>query len=353
MGDSITAGTGLSDRDRERYATLVEEELRRWLGYDAVHCTSKAVGGAKLTDARAWASRDFVGPTPDLVTVWYGYNDKSSAYTCDYFRRSLGDYIERVRRVTGGQSAILLLATGPGCGPRFVMLDDYAEAVRETARENDLGLFDVNRVLKAVGRDRIQDYFGDMAHPNKDGHRLIADALCEFLVKAAGIDTPKPPPPPKPFVPVGKEYGWDLDDGAEGWILDCDEVTVAEDKAVSGTRSLRFAMRAAAADHRRAYSPVMSVLPGQTYTVECKLWTASLSAGRFGLYVCTYTNVEGTGTANVIPVRGPSGLLGVWETPKNRVEIPQGAMAMRVMLWAARDAVATFHCDDIAVAPVE
>ena len=353
MGDSITAGTGLPDRDRQRYATRVQEELRRWLGYEQIHCYSKAVGGAKLTDARAWVPRDFAKDAPDLVTMWYGYNDKSNAHTCDYFKRSLADNIDRVCRATSGQSAILLLATGPGCGPRFVMLDDYAEAVRETARERGLGLFDMNRTLKAIGRDKIQDYFGDMAHPNQEGHQLIADALCAFLVQAAGIDTPKPPPPPKPVVPIGKEYRWDFEDGAKGWTLDSDELTVAEDKATSGTRSLHFDMRASAEGHRHAFSPVMPVIAGQTYAVEGKTLTRVLSAGRFGLYVCTYPNAEGMGNPNVISVRGPSGLTGAWETLKNRIEVPEGAVAMKVMVWAASDAVATFYCDDIAVVPVE
>ncbi|MDD4871512.1 MAG: SGNH/GDSL hydrolase family protein [Kiritimatiellae bacterium] len=196
MGDSITAGTGLPDKDNQRYAVLAQDLLRRWLNQPAITCVSKAVGGARTTDLRAWIPRDFNDTAPDLVTLWIGYNDKSGATTCEYFKQSVNDYIDRVCRVTKGRSAILLLATGPGCGPRFVMMDDYAEAVRELAGERKLPLLDIHRLLTALGREKIEEYFGDMAHPNEKGHRFIADALCEFLVKQAGVNTPKPIIPP-------------------------------------------------------------------------------------------------------------------------------------------------------------
>jgi lysophospholipase L1-like esterase len=195
MGDSITAGTGLPDRDRQRYAVLTQDLLQRWLGYTEVTCASRAVGGARSVDARAWVPRDFVDAAPDLVTLWIGYNDKSNAYTRAFFKASVNDYLDRICRATGGRTAILLFATGPGCGPRFVMLDDYAEAIREISRERGLPLFDIHRLLQEIGRERLGEFFADMANPNEAGHRFIAEALCEYLVREAGIDTPKPPPP--------------------------------------------------------------------------------------------------------------------------------------------------------------
>ncbi|MBI2302410.1 MAG: hypothetical protein HYU66_26190, partial [Armatimonadetes bacterium] len=88
MGDSITAGTSLPDRENQRYAVLLGRLLREWLKNDQIVCESRAVGGARLNDARAWVPRDFAGPPPDLITVLYGYNDKSGAQTRDYYGRS-------------------------------------------------------------------------------------------------------------------------------------------------------------------------------------------------------------------------------------------------------------------------
>lgn len=182
MGDSITAGTGLPDRDSQRYATLLQAMLCERLGYDAIVAVSRAVGGARLTDARSWVNRDFQGPAPDLVTILYGYNDKSGQFSAHQFADSLDDYFLRIRRVTGGKSAILPLTTIPGAGPRFVMMDDFAQAVRDLADSRQMPYMDLALELKEQGREGLLAYMGDMAHPNPDGHALMARAIADFLV---------------------------------------------------------------------------------------------------------------------------------------------------------------------------
>lgn len=350
MGDSITAGTGLADRDRERYATQTQDLLRRWLGYADIHCASRAVGGAKLNDARAWVPRDFVGPKPDLVTIWYGYNDKSNAFTREYFARSLDDYIDRVLRATGGQAAILLFATGPGCGPRFTMLDDYAETVRETAARRGLPCFDIHAALKAVGRTQIDTLFADLAHPNAAGHARIADLLASYLVEAAGIDIPKPGPPPRPA--AGPARRWDFEDAAEGWRLDGPGVTCAAGTAVSGQRALHFALPGEGADHRRAYSPLIPVAPRQLYAVSARLHAAGpLATGSMGLFACFHDNAAGEGEPRIVPIqRGFSGT-GAWEARGGLLEIPDGVLGLRILIWASRDATGEFRCDDVTIEP--
>ena len=353
MGDSITAGTGLADKDADRYATQTQDLLRRWLGNDQITCYSRAVGGAKLTDARAWIPRDFVGPTPDLVTIWYGYNDKSNGYTREFYERSLNDYIDRILRVTNGKAAVLLFATGPGCGPRFTMLDDYAETVRQTAKRRGLPCFDVHADLKSIGRDKIQEFYGDMAHPNARGHKRIADRLATYLVDAAGIATPKPKPPPR--LVATKGISWDFEDGAKGWNLDSKQVTCEGDLAVSGTQSLRFAMPAPGRDraHRRAYSPVFAVRPRELYQATAQLQAVKpLSSGSVGFFVCLYYNDKGEGDPKIVPIQRGPGAVGKWLPKTNRLEIPANIGSLRVMIWASGDTAGEFRCDDISLQPL-
>ncbi|NSW56280.1 MAG: hypothetical protein HPY44_09710 [Armatimonadetes bacterium] len=182
MGDSITAGTGLPDRDNQRYATLLQAMLRERLGYDAIVVISRAVGGARLTDARSWVNRDFQGPAPDLVTTLYGYNDKSGQFSAEQFADSLEDYYRRICALTRGATAILPLTTIPGAGPRFTMMDDFAQAVRDVAAARGIECLDLAAALKATGRDGYLAYMGDMAHPNPEGHALMARVIADFLV---------------------------------------------------------------------------------------------------------------------------------------------------------------------------
>ena len=114
QGDPITAGTSLANKVAERYSIKTEELLRKWLKNDKIVCLNRAVGGARTNDERAWLARDFNGGAPDLVTLWIGYNDKSSCNTVAYYKQTVADYIDRVAEITKGKSAFLLFAPGPG-----------------------------------------------------------------------------------------------------------------------------------------------------------------------------------------------------------------------------------------------
>ncbi|MEW6359573.1 MAG: GDSL-type esterase/lipase family protein [Planctomycetota bacterium] len=351
MGDSITAGTALADKDKERYAVRMQELLREWLGYGDILCDSRAVGGARLTDARAWAPRDFAGEPPDLVTILYGYNDKSGAYTRDYFKRSLNDYIDRIARETGGKAAIWLLTTIPGTGPRFVMMDDYADAVRETAKERGLACFDLQKVFKDVGRDKIEGYFADQAHPNAEGHQVIADAIATFLVTSAGITTPKPKPKPKAAAPPGKEQTWAFESDAAEWQIKSDEIALSQEKASSGATALKFSMKSPAKGHRCAYSPAFPVSEGQRYCIEAKAFCADVTNGTVGIYVCSFTNQQAEGSPEIKSVRNASNTTGRWETLKGDFTVPADVVALKVMVWSRDDSVGTFYVDDVHVIP--
>jgi len=351
MGDSITAGTGLTDKDKERYAVLIQGILREWLGYGDILCESRAVGGAKLTDARAWVPRDFVGEPPDLVTILYGYNDKSGAYLQSYFKDSLNDYIDRIARKTQGKTAFLLLPTIPGTGPRFIMMDDFADAVRETAKERDVACFDLQKVFKDIGREKVEAYFGDQAHPNADGHRLIADAIATFLVRSAGINTPKPEPKPEETVAPGSEHAWTFEDDAGQWLLKTDEITIPAGKATSGTKALKFLMKGPGKGHRCAYSPVFAVAPGQKYRIEAKIFCEDVKDGTVGVYACAYDNAKGEGEPQIKSVRSASNMTGRWETAGGSYKVPDNTAALKILVWSRRDSAGTFYVDDVRVVP--
>ncbi len=184
LGDSITAGTALGKPDEERYAQVLERLLRQRLGYDGVRVLSRAVGGAQVNDLRLWAERDFAGIAPDLTVIMVGYNDKSWGYPADYYRFALADYLDRVARQTQGKTAVLLMPPIPGRGPRFLMMDDYADAVRRLAADRGVALCDMNKVFKAFGRQGLNARFADDAHPNAQGHAVMAETLAAALAPA-------------------------------------------------------------------------------------------------------------------------------------------------------------------------
>jgi len=184
MGDSITAGTGLADREKSRYAVLLQQKLRERLGNDKIVCESRAVGGAKINQARLWAARDVSGLKPDLITLVYGYNDKSALFSPDYFRYELEDYLTRLARLTGGTAALCPIPTLPGARTRFEMMDDYAQQIRDlVATRTDLTVMDLQRPIKAMGRDAWNDLLRDLAHPNEAGHEWLAETMAQWFMQ--------------------------------------------------------------------------------------------------------------------------------------------------------------------------
>ncbi|NUP99243.1 MAG: hypothetical protein HUU35_05230, partial [Armatimonadetes bacterium] len=116
--------------------------------------------------------------------------------------------------------------------------------------------------------------------------------------------------------------------------------------------ALKYTMLAPAGDHRRAWSPAMPVKPGQRYEIAARVYRTEPAEGNHGLYVAWYPTAEAVGEANIQAVRGASNTLGVWEPLSGRITVPDGAAAMRVLFWAAREAKGTFFVDDVSVTPV-
>jgi lysophospholipase L1-like esterase len=180
-GDSITAGTNVTAPDANRYGVKLQAELRKIYGNDKISVKTIAVGGAGSFNLRTWAERDFLGEKPDLVTLHIGYNDKSSGLPVEFFRASVSEYIDRVNSLTGGSAAFLLLPTMPGQAARFTMMDDYADAIRALAGERNIAMYDLAADFKALGSKGMSAYFGDMAHPNNQGHEFIAGKLTAYF----------------------------------------------------------------------------------------------------------------------------------------------------------------------------
>ena len=182
-GDSITAGTAVQDADANRYGVKLQEFLRRAFHNDKIQVEVVAVGGARTFDLQVWAGRDFAGKKPDLVTVLIGYNDKSAAWSPRYYRKSLETYIDKVKSITGGSPAFLLLATIPGRGVRYTMMDDFAEEVRKLGQDRGIAVYDLAADFKALPEAEFKANFADMAHPNNAGHEFIARKITDFLSK--------------------------------------------------------------------------------------------------------------------------------------------------------------------------
>ncbi|MGI6353507.1 MAG: CIA30 family protein [Lentisphaeria bacterium] len=352
QGDSVTAGTSLREKEKTRYSIQLQNILREWLGNEGITVLNKAVGGARANDLRAWINRDFNGETPDLVTVWIGYNDKSGAIAREYYGRAVNDYIDRVAQKTKGESAILLIATGPGKGPRFTMMDDFAEEIRKIAKDRKLLLFDVNNILKSLGHEDFCELMADMAHPNEAGHRMVAEKLADFLVEAAKITTPKPVKPQKPAPPKGQEYETTLEGDAENWKLE-PQAEVTTELAQDNGKCLKLTAVENNPDHVRAWSTPINVISGQVYRIEADVLN-KIAKGRYGIYIAEYSEGDGKGQFDGLSMHcvfAQAGNARHWTRHGSKYTVPEGIKSVRVLVWSSKDSLGTLYFDNLKVIP--
>jgi lysophospholipase L1-like esterase len=155
--------------------------------------------------------RDVLSNNPHLVIVQFGVNDAA----VDVWRRpparrtriSLLNYKQNLRFLVRGLKSItadvVLMTPNPLTWTEYmikrygrfpydpmhedgfnVVLKDYAEAVRELAGEEEVGLVDVYSNLKDRTRSfglRADDFLLDGMHPNNTGHALVAGLLINYL----------------------------------------------------------------------------------------------------------------------------------------------------------------------------
>ena len=179
-GDSLTA----NGPENARYAEVLEKNLQKQYNNPNIRTKIIAVGGAHSYNLRVWAERDFTNrPTPDLVTLTVGYNDRSAAMDKDIFKASISDYMDRISALTNGKAAILLMPTMPARAERYYMQDPLADAFRELAKERDFALFDLHNIFKAMKPAEYNEQFSDKCHFNETGHARIAKEIADYLKK--------------------------------------------------------------------------------------------------------------------------------------------------------------------------
>ena len=113
-----------------------------------------------------------------------------------------------------------------------------------------------------------------------------------------------------------------------------------------------FDLQAPGRDHRRGFSPAMSVFPYQRYEVSCRLRLRSLKNGSFGLFMLTYKNAAATGPFKVVPIKRGPNAVNEWVTYRGTFDVPEGVLGARVMIWSEKQSVCTFDLDDVRVFPV-
>lgn len=203
FGDSTTAKRG----QLEIYSNILSKELKD-IGLNA-KIINAGVPGNTTVAARKRFEKDVMRNNPDLVIIQFGINDAAvdvwknatkSRVSLDVYINNLRYFIKALRK--NGAKIILMTPNALAWTPKLkklygkppyvpksakgfnVTMRPYVTAVRKIAKEERVELVDVFAYFDSQRGDDLNKLLLDGMHPNKKGHRIVADKLLKVIPKS-------------------------------------------------------------------------------------------------------------------------------------------------------------------------
>lgn len=182
MGDSLTDTNHWTNRETN-WPKFLQAQIKQKYGSD-VTLVNPAMGGTELRQNLIVMPRWIkTTPEPDLVTIFFGFNDWNSGMRGDNFQVAQQDAVDRIRRATRGHADVLILTTCPPL-ENSDMLSELAAACRQAAKNRNAGICDVNSAFLAVPQsDRAGLYATDKVHLGRPGQERVAQTVLNALEK--------------------------------------------------------------------------------------------------------------------------------------------------------------------------
>jgi lysophospholipase L1-like esterase len=182
LGDSVT-GVYYHTGGRRAYPEMLGEALHQASPDSSVKIINAGISGNTTADGLARLRRDVLDHHPQLVTVMFGLNDM--------VRVPLADFQANLRQITQkcrDAGAEVLFCTPNAVidtpGRPISKLLEYCQAMHSTGKEIQVPVCDCRAAHEQL---RERDALGwrltlsDEIHPNMDGHKLTAVAICKSL----------------------------------------------------------------------------------------------------------------------------------------------------------------------------
>lgn len=208
LGNSITNGVRVDVREEDTYRHLLQKDLSTVAGYE-VEVINAGVNGDITTTAIHRLEQDVLRHKPDYVTIMFGVNDAgyyrpATDSMADTPRVMAEDFGSNLKAVVGavqqiGAKPVLVTPVPMNSAyahkdyPAYVenglnyLVDEYADIIRELSHQSVLPLIDVHRAFS--DDPETGKLVPDGIHPNRPGHRFIADIFVREFTRLLAEDT--------------------------------------------------------------------------------------------------------------------------------------------------------------------
>jgi len=202
LGDSITNGAGIGDvTEKDTFRHHIQTDLSKMIGCK-IKVINAGVNGDITTTAIQRLERDVINYKPDYVTIMFGVNDAgyyrpatdSMADTPrvseSEFKSNLETIIAEIQKIGATPILITPLPMNEFYAhkdfPAYVenglnyLVDRYSDIIRSISAEKKIYLIDINKIFS--NDPNTVNLIPDGIHPNKCGHRFIADIILSELI---------------------------------------------------------------------------------------------------------------------------------------------------------------------------
>jgi acyl-CoA thioesterase-1 len=189
IGDSITFGYGIQDREKNCYPAQLAVMLgSRW---DVRNFGVSGTTLLKKGDRPYWnqgAFKKALDFNPNVVIIMLGTND-SKPINWKYKDEYVGDYIDLIRTFQALETKpkIWICYLVPAYPARWgitekTMTEEIMPRINEVAKKTGLPIIDLHTALSNKAQ-----LFPDLIHPNAEGAKLMAEAIYHALTGRVAI----------------------------------------------------------------------------------------------------------------------------------------------------------------------
>ena len=174
FGDSIVEGYN----QPEGWPEMLQRDLGARFG--GVQMINSGISGNTAANGLARVKKDVLEHNPDLVLISFGLNDMKNGEKVADFTANMNALVNAIQGE--GTRPVLMTTTILQQGASIlgrVNPAPFNEAIRQIAEDREITLIDVHEKFKGYN---TPEYLMDVAHPNREGYRRLADIVREGLI---------------------------------------------------------------------------------------------------------------------------------------------------------------------------
>lgn len=274
LGGSITEGVGAPDKE-SCYAKLSFDALSEVYGGNFEYVNA-GVSGTPSILGNLRVQKDVLDYSPDIVFLEFAVNDGME----QIYKESYESLIRTILKQDNEPAVILLFTvtkTGHTCQPHMSELGEYYQLPM-------ISVPDAIQPEIEAGRMTWEDYSADEAHPNAEGHKLVAEFISNYFFHVMIRDFADP----LYGMPVLPEFGAPYE---SAFLAEADYGNSDDDLQIYETGSFARTERRIADFEKGAWvysgegsEPMKMHVRGNSLFFVCKR-NNSASMGKFEVYI--------------------------------------------------------------------